>query len=49
MSLKPGGRFVLTALNGMAKIRSATPQTVEAGVFDPLTLLELMAIARKPG
>ena len=43
-SLKPGGQFVLTALNGMAKIRSATPESVEARAFDPLTLLEVFAL-----
>jgi SAM-dependent methyltransferase len=46
-SLKPGGRFVVTALNGMLKIRSATPESVEAGGFDPLTLLEVYTLPLK--
>lgn len=39
-SLEPGAKFILTALNGMAKIRSATRETLEQGTFDPLTLVE---------
>jgi len=39
-ALKPGAPFVLTASNGMRLIRSATPEQVEAGRFDPLTLSE---------
>ena len=39
-ALKPGALFVLTASNGMRLIRSATPEQVEAGRFDPLTLSE---------
>ena len=46
-SLRPGGRFVVTALNGMLKIRSATPQAVETGAFDPLTLLEVFTLPLK--
>jgi cyclopropane fatty-acyl-phospholipid synthase-like methyltransferase len=38
-ALKPGTRFVLTALNGLAKIRSATPQDVAEGRFDPTHLV----------
>jgi 2-polyprenyl-3-methyl-5-hydroxy-6-metoxy-1,4-benzoquinol methylase len=39
-ALKPGGPFVLTALNGLAKIRSATSQDVAEGRFDPMHLVE---------
>jgi cyclopropane fatty-acyl-phospholipid synthase-like methyltransferase len=39
-ALKPGGRFVLTALNGLAKIRRATAQDITEGRFDPLWLIE---------
>jgi SAM-dependent methyltransferase len=38
--LEPGAPFVLTASNGMRLIRSATPEQVESGRFDPLTLSE---------
>lgn len=39
-ALRLGGRFVLTALNGLAKIRQFTPEDVAAGRFDPHTLIE---------
>jgi cyclopropane fatty-acyl-phospholipid synthase-like methyltransferase len=39
-ALKPGARFVLTALNGLAKIRNATPQDVAEERFDPMHLVE---------
>ena len=39
-TLKPGAPFVLTASNGMRLIRDATPERVEKGAFDPLTLTE---------
>ncbi len=39
-ALRPGGRFVLTALNGLRKIRAATPADVAEGRFDPFTLVE---------
>lgn len=38
--LEPGGKFVLTALNGLAKVRAADPEKVKEGVFDPQTLME---------
>jgi cyclopropane fatty-acyl-phospholipid synthase-like methyltransferase len=38
--LRPGGPLVLTALNGLRAIRQFTPADVEAGTFDPLTLVE---------
>ena len=37
--VKPGGRFVLNALNGYATIRQMTDELVDAGVFDPATML----------
>ena len=39
-AVRPGGRFVLTALNGLQKIRAATPEDVAEGRFDPSTLIE---------
>lgn len=38
-ALKPGALFILTALNGLRSIREFTPEDVEAGRFDPLTLV----------
>lgn len=35
--LKPGGKFLLTALNGLRMIREHNDQDVAAGVFDPMT------------
>jgi cyclopropane fatty-acyl-phospholipid synthase-like methyltransferase len=39
-ALNPNGKLILTALNGMRKIREATEETIVAGHFDPLTLME---------
>jgi len=39
-ALKSEGSFVLTTLNGYAKIRQFTQEDVESGRFDPLTLIE---------
>ena len=39
-SLKPGGKFILTALNGLRKIREYTDEDVEAGRFDPINVVE---------
>jgi SAM-dependent methyltransferase len=39
-SIKPNSKFILTALNGMAKIRQATQRDVEKGEFDPMVQLE---------
>ncbi len=44
-ALKPGGRFVLTALNALRMIRQYQPEEVEAGTFDPLTLTECSELA----
>ena len=38
--LKPDGMLILTALNGMRKIRGATQEAIADGTFDPLTLVE---------
>ena len=39
-ALKPYGMLILTALNGMRKIRGATKEAIADGTFDPLTLVE---------
>jgi len=39
-ALKPGARFILTALNGLRAIRQYTQADVDAGRFVPLTLVE---------
>jgi len=39
-ALKPGAYFILTTLNGFAKIRQFTQNDVEKGIFDPLTMTE---------
>lgn len=38
-SLKPGAPFVLTAMNGYATIRQMNDEAVEAGQFDPATMM----------
>ena len=38
--LKPGALFVLTALNGLRKIREYDQEDVVKGRFDPLTLTD---------
>lgn len=43
-ALKPGDRFVLTALNGLAKIRQLKQEDVASGRFDPLTLIETSTV-----
>jgi len=40
-ALKPDGMLILTALNGMLKIRGATQEAITDGTFDPLTLMEI--------
>jgi len=47
-ALRPGGRFVLTALNGLRSIRRATPDDVSAGRFDPLAMVETGPIEIAP-
>jgi ubiquinone/menaquinone biosynthesis C-methylase UbiE len=43
-ALKPGGKLILTALNGLAKIRRATAEMIEQGTFDPMALIEVFAL-----
>ena len=40
-ALKPGTRFILTALNACRMIRQATQEDVEGGRFDPFTMVEV--------
>jgi len=40
-ALKPGSGFLLTALNGLRKIREYKQEDVTSGVFDPLTTTDL--------
>jgi SAM-dependent methyltransferase len=37
--LKPGGLFVMTALNGYSVIRQMSDEVVKAGAFDPSTMI----------
>ncbi len=39
-ALRPGGRFMITALNGLRMAREHSPEEVAAGGFDPATLTE---------
>ena len=39
-SLKPGGKLILGALNGLKKIRDAKQEDIASGKFDPYTLIE---------
>jgi len=39
-ALKQGARFVLTALNGLAKARQSTQEDVESGRFDPVHMAD---------
>ena len=39
-ALKPGAPFMLTTFNGIAKLRRLTQDDVEAGRFDPVTMVE---------
>lgn len=39
-ALRPGGRFMLTTLNGYRTIRKATAEDVQAGRFDPATMVQ---------
>jgi len=43
-SLRPGGRLVLTASNGLRFLRQYGPADVEGGAFDPDTLTERVAM-----
>lgn len=37
-SLKPGGKFILTALSALSRIKKATNEDIASGVFDPNTM-----------
>ena len=39
-ALKPGAKFILTALNGCMPIRQYTQEDIDRGIFDPVTLVE---------
>lgn len=39
--LEPGAKFILTALNGLKKIREFTEEDVEEGRFDPIHIVEI--------
>jgi len=43
-ALKPGGKLILNALNGMAKVRAATPEQIAEGIFDPMCLREVFPL-----
>ena len=40
-SLKPGGKLLMTVLNGLKKIREHSREDVENGIFDPVHLVTL--------
>lgn len=40
-SLKPGGKLLMTVLNGLKKIREHSPEDVQSGIFDPIHLVTL--------
>ena len=44
-ALAPGGKLIMTVLNGMAMIRSATRDAIERGAFEPLTLVEASTLS----
>jgi len=39
-TLKPGAKFIMTALNGCMPIRQYTQEDIDRGIFDPVTLVE---------
>jgi 2-polyprenyl-3-methyl-5-hydroxy-6-metoxy-1,4-benzoquinol methylase len=39
-ALRPGGRLILTCLNGLLKIRKYSQEDVDSGVFDPYNIVE---------
>jgi len=43
-ALKPGGKLILTAPNGLMKIRGANDEMVDQGTFDPMALLEVFTL-----
>ncbi|MBU0984711.1 MAG: methyltransferase domain-containing protein [candidate division Zixibacteria bacterium] len=43
-ALKPGGKLIMNALNGLAKVRQYNKEDIAAGTFDPLTLVETFTL-----
>jgi hypothetical protein len=43
-AIRPGARLILTALNGLAKIRKASQEDIQAGRFDPMSLVETFTL-----
>jgi|SRR6056297_109927 len=43
--LKPNAKFILTALNGLKKIREYDDEDVKTGKFDPLSIVETFPIS----
>ena len=39
--LKPGGKFLLTVLNGLKKVREHSREDVQSGAFDPVHMVSL--------
>lgn len=39
-ALKPGAKFIMTALNGCMPIRQYTHEDIDTGIFDPVTMVE---------
>ncbi len=39
-ALKPGAKMIMTTLNGCKPIRQYTQDDIDAGIFDPLTMVE---------
>ena len=39
-ALKPGGKFIITALNGYMPIRHYMQEDIDGGIFDPVTMVE---------
>jgi 2-polyprenyl-3-methyl-5-hydroxy-6-metoxy-1,4-benzoquinol methylase len=43
-AIRPGARLILTALNGLAKIRKASQEDIQAGRFDHMSLVETFTL-----
>lgn len=48
-SITAGAPVLFTVLNGYARVRSATPEDVESGRFDPRTMVEAVAFPPRDG
>lgn len=44
-ALRPGGGFLLTAINGLRHVRAVTQEDVNNGTFDPQTMTEVTTMA----